>query len=47
MANFGYDENGVYKPLPDGRVLRVHERMYNVMLTLSSSQADDGWSHGW
>ena len=44
---FGYDENGIYKPLADGRVLRVQERMYNTRLTLSRSQQDDGWEHGW
>jgi len=44
---FGYDENGIYKPLRDGRVLRVHKRMYNTILTLSLSQQDMGWEHGW
>jgi hypothetical protein len=44
---FGNDALGAYKLLPDGRVLRVQERMYNSMLTLSSSRTDDGWSHGW
>lgn len=47
MSGFGLDENGVYKPLPDGRVLRVHRRMYNTMLTLSRSVEDQGWEHGW
>jgi hypothetical protein len=43
----GNDANGVYKTLPDGRVLRVQERIYNSMLTLSSSQSDEGWEEGW
>lgn len=47
MSNFGQDENGVFKRLPDGRVLRVDRRMYNTILTLSSSQEDPGWSDGW
>ena len=44
---FGYDANGVYKSLPDGRVLRVDERMFNTLLTVSRSQQDQGWEHGW
>lgn len=44
---FGQDENGAYKILPDGRVLRVAERMFNSILTLSRSQSDQGWEHGW
>ena len=44
---FSHDENGTFKPLPDGRVLRVEERMYNSQLTLSRSQQDQGWEHGW
>jgi hypothetical protein len=44
---FSYDKNGVYKQLSDGRVLRVEKRMYNSILTLSSSQEDMGWEHGW
>lgn len=45
--HYGQDENGIYKPLPDGRVLRVRAQMYNTLLTLSSSQQDQGWEHGW
>jgi len=44
---FAQDENGLFKPLADGRVLRVQERMFNTILTLSASQQDQGWSHGW
>jgi hypothetical protein len=44
---FGQDQNGPFKPLADGRVLRIQERMFNSILTLSSSQRDHGWSHGW
>jgi hypothetical protein len=47
MSDFGTDDNGVYKRLGDGRVLRVQERWYNTILTLSSSQHDPGWSDGW
>ena len=44
---FGQDENGPYKVLPDGRVLRLHERLFNTLLTVSRSQQDHGWAHGW
>jgi hypothetical protein len=44
---FGQDQNGIFKPLPDGRVLRVTKRTFNTILTLSSSQQDDGWKDGW
>jgi hypothetical protein len=47
VTRFGNDENGAYKLLSDGRVLRVQERMYNSLLTLSSSRTDQGWEHGW
>lgn len=47
MSDFGQDGNGIYKRLPDGRVLRVNERMFNTILTLSSSQQDPGWLEGW
>jgi hypothetical protein len=47
MSNFGYDENGLFKILPDGRVLRVNERMFNTLLTLSMSRQDRGWRDGW
>lgn len=47
MSDFGQDENGLYKKLQDGRVLRVTERMYNTIVTLSSSQEAWGWEHGW
>jgi hypothetical protein len=45
--NFGEDANGVYKLLPDGRVLRVQRRMCNTILTLSASREDGGWEEGW
>ena len=45
--SFGQDENGIFKPLPDGRVLRVTKRPFNTMLTLSDSQQDQGWRDGW
>lgn len=45
--SFGYDENGVFKRLPDGRVLRVQKRMFNTILTLSDSRLDQGWRDGW
>lgn len=44
---FGQDENGIFKPLRDGRVLRVNKRAFNTILTLSTSQRDQGWSDGW
>lgn len=44
---FGQDENGVYKTLADGRVLRVRERMFNTLLTVSASQQAPCWEHGW
>lgn len=44
---YGQDVNGVFKRLPDGRVLRVQKRLYNTLLTLSASQQDPGWSDGW
>jgi len=44
---YGHDENGVFKRLPDGRVLRVDQRMYNTQLTLSSSQGSPVWLEGW
>jgi hypothetical protein len=43
----GQDANGVYKLLDDGRVLRIRKRLYNTLLSLSSSQQDQGWSEGW
>jgi hypothetical protein len=47
MQSFGQDENGAYKLLSDGRVLRVRRQMYNTILTLSASRKDDGWLEGW
>lgn len=47
MRTFDQDENGVFKRLPDGRVLRVRRQIDNTILTLSSSQQDQGWSDGW
>jgi hypothetical protein len=44
---FGYDENGLFKTLSDVRVLRVRNQMFNTILTLSSSQQDQGWLDGW
>jgi hypothetical protein len=44
---FGQDENGLFKLLRDGRVLRLQERMYNTILTLSGSRQDPGWRDGW
>lgn len=44
---FGQDANGVYKTLDDGRVLRVEERMFNALLTLSASVASMTWEDGW
>jgi hypothetical protein len=45
--SFGQDEIGLYKTLPDGRVLRITKRIFNTLLTLSSSQQDPSWEHGW
>lgn len=45
--SFAQDEIGLYKPLPDGRVLRVARQIHNTLLTLSKSQQDFGWEHGW
>jgi hypothetical protein len=47
MKQFGQDENGVFKRLADGRVLRVEQRMFNSQITLSSSREDPTWSDGW
>jgi hypothetical protein len=47
MSAFGYDANGLYKRLPGGRVLRVQQRSYNTLLTLSLSLDDQCWEHGW
>jgi hypothetical protein len=44
---FGQDENGLFKMLRGGRVLRVKKQMFNTILTLSDSQQDQGWGHGW
>jgi hypothetical protein len=44
---FGEDANGPYKLLPDGRALRIQKRMFNTMLTLSSSREDQDWEEGW
>jgi len=45
--SFGYDINGIYRKLDDGRVLRVNKRAFNTLLTVSSSQEDQGWRDGW
>lgn len=47
MATFHQDEIGLYKPLADGRVLRVTRQLFNSKITLSRSQEDQGWEHGW
>jgi hypothetical protein len=47
LNGFGTDGNGVYKNLPDGRVLRVREQLFNTLLTLSSSQEAQSWDDGW
>ena len=47
MSAFGQDKIGPYKTLADGRVLRVTRRMFNTLLTVSKSQQDQGWEHGW
>lgn len=47
IGSFGQDENGTFKRLRDGRVLRVVEQLFNAKILLSSSQEDQGWSDGW
>ncbi|HEX4545735.1 MAG TPA: hypothetical protein VH110_05205 [Candidatus Acidoferrum sp.] len=44
---FGEDENGAYKLLPDGRVLRAKRQIFNAILTLSKSRAEMTWREGW
>lgn len=44
---FGQDDNGAYKILDDGRVLRATERVYNTLLTISPSLESLTWEHGW
>ena len=44
---FGSDALGNFKLLDDGRVLRVQQRMFNTLLTLSPSQGSMTWEHGW
>jgi hypothetical protein len=46
-SRFGQDENSVFKRLEDGRVLRLHERLFNTLLTVSESQESMWWSGGW
>lgn len=42
------DQDGnLTKKLKDGRVLRVQERMFNTIMTLSNSIEDPGWTDGW
>ena len=43
----GQDDNGVFKRLEDGRVLRLDPRLFNTLLTVSRSQEDYGWLEGW
>ena len=47
MSHFGQDDNGIFKPLRDGRVLRVRKQLYNTILTLSDSQQEEAWRDGW
>jgi hypothetical protein len=47
LNGYGIDGNGPYKNLPDGRVLRVRQQIYNTLLTLSSSKEAQCWEHGW
>ena len=47
MSEFGQDENGAYRVLRDGRCLRVEERMFNTLLTLSPSLDSPVWLEGW
>jgi hypothetical protein len=47
IMSFRQDKNGLYKPLSDGQVLRVQTNGFNTLLSLSSSQEDDGWKQGW
>ena len=48
MSDYGYDESGVYRVLPDGRALRVSKQFFNTILTLSQFGVEDyGWSDGW
>jgi hypothetical protein len=47
MATFHQDEIGLYKPLSDGRVLRLTRQIYNTKLTLSQSQESWSWEEGW
>jgi hypothetical protein len=45
---FGQDENGLFKLLDDGRVLRVAVRTFGkCLLTVSESVDSPGWEHGW
>lgn len=44
---YGVDESGAYKRLEDGRVLRVHERMFNTLLTVSRTLESPFWDDGW
>ena len=46
-TKFGQDELGDYKRLEGGRVLRVHRRMFNTLLTVSPSIESPWWSDGW
>jgi len=44
---FGQDENGIFKRLEDGRVLRLDRRPHNTLLTLSPSEHSPTWDEGW
>jgi hypothetical protein len=46
MALF-QDENGIFKLLSDGRVLRINKRIFTVILTVSDSREDPCWTDGW
>lgn len=47
MALLATDKNGLYKPLADGRVLRVRPQVFNAKMTLSVSREAQWWAEGW
>ena len=46
-SKFGQDENGAFKRLDGGRVLRVNRRLFNTLLTISNSEQALDWRDGW
>jgi hypothetical protein len=46
-VSYRHDENGIYKTLADGRVLRVTPQLYNTIVTVSRSAQEPGWEDGW